>query len=138
MKITIKEEYYELIDKLEKVQWEIDGECSDIDCDKYIYRDCLKKSFKPTLEHNFSCMAHVKHKKKIYEKLLGMKKYRKYRYKKCWVCKKMLDTLGDKAALVSFTKLTIAKKIKGYQLKIEHIHKKCVKKVKVPKGWKEE
>lgn len=46
------DEYYFLIDKLDEVSWAIKGECNDIDCDKYLYKDLLKKRYKPILEHN--------------------------------------------------------------------------------------
>ena len=55
-----KEEYYVLTDKLEETEWAIEGKCNDIDCDKYLYKDLLKKKYEPVLKHNFSCIKKLK------------------------------------------------------------------------------
>jgi len=59
------DEYYFLIEKLDEVIWAIKGECNDIDCDKYLYKDLLKKIYKPVLEHNFSCFDKLKREKDV-------------------------------------------------------------------------
>src|SRR3989338_3649896 len=86
-----KEEYYILTDKLEEIEWSLEGKCNDIDCDKYMYKDLLKKRYRPVLEHNFSCMEKLRRDKSTIMKMLSDKKYKRHRYKKCAVCKKSLD-----------------------------------------------
>ena len=36
------EEYLLLTEKLETIEWALEGSCDDIDCDKYMYKDLLK------------------------------------------------------------------------------------------------
>ena len=37
------QEYSSLKKNLEEITWALEGRCNDIDCDKYAYRDLLKK-----------------------------------------------------------------------------------------------
>ncbi|MBI2499822.1 hypothetical protein HYV88_06265 [Candidatus Woesearchaeota archaeon] len=134
MKREIRDEYYLLTEKLEEIQLGLEGKCNDIDCDKYIYKDLLKKKYKPVLKHNFSCIDSLKREKVAVLRLLSQKRFKKYRYTKCNVCKNMLDRLGNKSTIVSFTKP--AKRNKGYhEWKGIWTHKKCQSKVKITKGW---
>jgi len=136
MKEKDKEEYYFLTDKLEEVDWAIKGECNDIDCDRYIYKDLLKKRYKPVLTHSFSCIKKLKAEKEAVLRILSQNKYKKYRYIKCSVCGKNLDKLNEKNKIVSFTKQI---NING---KVYHewdgvwAHKRCSSRVKTPVGWK--
>jgi len=129
----IKEEYFILTEILEEVNWALEGECNDIDCDRYMYKDLLKKKYKPVLEHNFSCMEKLNREKSALMRLLSLRKFRKLRYTKCHVCKKSLDKLSEKSTIVSFTKLTSDKKF--YQWDGVWAHNSCSPKVKIPKGW---
>ncbi len=129
-------EYYFLIDKLEEINLAINGECNDIDCDKYVYKDLLKKRYKPVLKHSFSCMDKLRMEKNVVLRLLSQRKYRPYRFEKCNVCKKALDKLNDKNKIVSFTKPTDENGRVYYQLDGVWTHKKCSSKVKIPLGWK--
>ena len=131
-----KEEYYFLTEKLERVNWALEGQCDDIDCDKYIYLDCLKASHKPILEHNFSCMSKLKVEKDVILRLLSQRKYGRYRFEKCIVCKRSLDKLSNKSVIVSFTKPIKHNGKTCYQWKGVWTHRKCSSKVKIPKGWK--
>ena len=90
----IKDEYYLLTEKLEEIEWALDGKCDDIDCDKYMYKDLLKKKYGPVLEHNFSCMKKLESEKQTIMRLLSNKKYNSLRYIKCPVCKSKVDKLG--------------------------------------------
>lgn len=127
-----KEEYYFLTDRLDEITWALEGQCNDIDCDKYMYKDILKKKYKPVLEHNFSCVKKLKMEKEIIMRILSQNKYKRYRYIKCYVCHISLDKLNEKNKIVSFTR----KMDKGYsQWNGFWIHNKCNKKVKIPKGW---
>lgn len=130
-----KEEYYFLTDKLEEVNWALDGQCNNIDCDKYIYRDSLKDKNKAILEHNFSCMNKLRVEKNVILRFLSQGKYRKYRFEKCNVCKKLLDKLNDKNEVVSFTKPIKNGRKTYYQWEGVWVHRKCSPKVKVPEGW---
>ncbi|PIO07767.1 hypothetical protein COU59_02835 [Candidatus Pacearchaeota archaeon CG10_big_fil_rev_8_21_14_0_10_34_12] len=129
-----KEEYYFLTEKLEEIQWALEGECNDIDCDKYMYRDLLKKKYKPVLKHSYSCIDKLKKEKEIVLRLLFPKKFRKYRFEKCYVCKKPLDKLDDKSIILSFTRPSKDNK-NSHEWKGYWIHKKCKSKAKIPKGW---
>jgi len=93
-----------LREKLDEINWALEGSCNDIDCNKYMYKDLIKKKFKPVLEHNYSCMSKLKGEKEAVMRLLSQSKFRELRYKKCKVCKKNLDKLSDKNNIVSFTK----------------------------------
>lgn len=75
-----KEEYYILTDKLEEIEWSLEGKCNDIDCDKYMYKDLLKKRYKPVFEHNFSCTKKLKSEKEALLRILSQKKYKNYRF----------------------------------------------------------
>ena len=126
------DEYCILTDKLEEINWTIYGKCNDIDCDKYMYKDLLKKRYHPVLEHNFSCMEKLRRDKSTIMKMLSDKKYKRHRYKKCAVCKKSLDKLNEKNIIVSFTRPSD----KGScQWNGVWTHKNCSSKVKVPRGW---
>jgi len=130
-----KDEYYFLGEKLEEINWALEGNCDDIDCDKYMYKDLLKKKYNPVLEHNFSCIDKLKRNKAAVMRLLSQKKFQKYRYEKCNVCKKKLDKLDEKNTIVSFTRPSIFGGKKTYELNMVWAHHKCSKKVKIPKGW---
>lgn len=80
MKRKYKEEYFFLEDLLEEVNAGLRGECKDIDCDKYIYKNLLKKKYKAVLEHNFSCLETIKREKRVLEALLQLPHYKKFRY----------------------------------------------------------
>lgn len=129
------DEYYFLIDKLDEVSWAIKGECNDIDCDKYLYKDLLKKKYKPVLEHSFSCMKKLRREKEAILRLLSQKKYKKYRFEKCAVCKRLLDKLDEKNKIVSFTRPSPTNE-KYYEWNGVWTHKKCAYKFKIPTGWK--
>jgi hypothetical protein len=134
MKEDIREEYCLLKEKLEEINWSLEGKCDDIDCNKYAYKYLLKKGYKPTLDHKFSCIDKLKRDKNAIMRILSQKKYRKNRYIKCPVCKKDVDELDDKSTIVSFTK-----KVEGkpyYQWNGLWAHDKCKNKVKIPDGWK--
>ena len=131
-----RDEYYFLTDKLDEVSWAIKGECNDIDCDKYIYKDLLKKKYHPVLEHSFSCMKKLKREKEAILRILSQKKYKKYRFEKCNVCKRYLDKLSNKNKIVSFTKRIKENKKVCYRWDGVWAHRKCSLKVKIPAGWK--
>ena len=131
-----KEEYYFLTDKLEEVNWALEGQCNDIDCDKYIYKRSLKGKHKPILEHNFSCMDKLRMEKNVVLRLLSQRKYRPYRFEKCNVCKKILDKLSNKSEIVGFTKPIERDRKTYYQWEGVWVHRKCSSKVKIPIGWK--
>ncbi|MEK6850675.1 MAG: hypothetical protein AABX85_03820 [Nanoarchaeota archaeon] len=130
-----REEYYLLTDKLDEIDWALDGKCNDIDCDKYLYKDLLKKRFRPVLEHNYSCMPKLKREKDAILRILSDKKYKKYRFIKCLVCKKHLDKLNNKNKVISFIKPIKNEGKIYYQWKGFWVHKSCVSKAKIPKGW---
>jgi hypothetical protein len=130
----IKNEFYFLTDKLDEINSALDGNCNDIDCDKYIYKDCLKKRYKPVLEHGFSCISFLKREKEAVMGILSLTRYKKYRYIKCNVCGKVLDRLGKEFSIESFTR---PYKDKGsFEYQGIYIHKKCKNNVSTPKGWK--
>lgn len=129
-----REEYYLLTEKLEEINAALDGNCNDIDCDKYIYKYCLKKKYKPVLKHGFSCNPSLKREKEAIMRILSLPRYKRYKYEKCIVCGKTLDTLGKEFAIVSFTR---SYKDKGsFEYKGVYVHKKCKSKVTMPEGWK--
>ena len=130
-----RDEYYFLTNKLDEIIWSLKGECDDIDCDKYLYKDLLKKKYKPVLEHNFSCIESLMRDKATVMRILSDRKYRKYRYEKCASCKKLLDKLSDKNKIVSFIKQLLNNK-EHHQWKGFWAHKNCESKIKIPKGWK--
>lgn len=129
------DEYHFLTEKLDDVTWALGGKCNDIDCDEYMYKDLLKKRYKPVLEHGFSCMESLNREKLAVMRILSQNKYKKYRYIKCNVCKKKLDKLNDKNTIVSFTR-PFERNKKYWEYKGIWVHKNCSKRVKVPKGWK--
>jgi len=131
----IKDEYYLLTEKLEEIEWALDGKCDDIDCDKYMYKDLLKKKYGPVLEHNFSCMKKLESEKQTIMRLLSNKKYNSLRYIKCPVCKTKVDKLGETSKLVSFTRPS-KHNIKCVEWNGVWTHNKCRLKVKIPEGWK--
>ena len=126
MGIENSQEYQVLTERLEEIRWAIDGDCDDIDCDKYAHRNLLKKKYKPVLEHNYSCMKKLNTDEAALLRLLSLKKFRKYRYKKCNVCRRIVDSLDKKGIIVSFTRPWHG----------VWTHRKCASKVKTPKGWK--
>jgi len=88
MEDKTREEYHVLVDILDRITWAIDGSCDDIDCDKYMYKETLQKKFKPVLEHTFSCIKKLRKEKEAVLRILSQRKYTKYRYKTCSICKK--------------------------------------------------
>ena len=130
-----RDEYYLLTEKLEEIQWAIEGKCNDIDCDKYIYRNLLKKKYKPVLEHNFSCLKKLKTEKDAILRLLSLRKFKKYRYIKCSACKNNLDKLDDKSIIVSFTRQSKERK-DCHEWNGLWAHERCESKVKIPEGWR--
>ncbi len=128
-----KEEYFVLSERIEIVRWAISGSCDDIDCDRYLYKDLLRKKYGPVLEHNFSCIDKLKRDEKALLRILGDKRYKKFRYEICQVCKKLADKLDEKNEVVCFTKELMDGKY--LEIKTFFIHKKCYEKVKSPKGW---
>jgi len=130
-----KEEYYFLTEKLEEVDWALKGQCNDIDCNKYMYKELLKKKYKPVLEHNFSCIKNLKRDKDAILRILSKKRYEKYRYEKCNVCGKILDKLSNKSVIVSFKKKSDFKGREAYEWNGVWVHRKCRRKVKIPIGW---
>ena len=130
-----KDEYYFLTEKLDEVTWAIEGSCNDIDCDKYLYKDLLKKKYKPVLEHNFSCLAKLKREKEAIFRLLSVSKFKRFRYKKCQVCKKEVDSLGKEYVIVGFMKPSEFNGQKAFQHKGIGLHGGCKKLLKTPKGW---
>jgi len=129
------DEYYLLTEKLEEINWALDSKCNDIDCDKYMYKELLKKRYKPVLEHNFSCIERLKRDKATIMRMLAHRKYKRYRYKKCAVCKKLLDKLNEKNKIIGFTRPSLANN-KYFEWKGVWAHKNCKSKVKIPEGWK--
>lgn len=129
-----REEYYFLTENLDEINAALEGNCNDIDCDKYIYKYCLKKRYKPVLKHGFSCIPSLKIEKEAIMRIVSLPRYKKYRYEKCAVCEKKLDSLGKEYSIVSFTR---PYKDKGsVEYKGIYVHKKCKRKVAVPDGWK--
>ena len=128
-----REEYYLLTEKLQEIDAALEGNCNDIDCDKYLYKYCLKKRYEPVLKHGFSCIPSLKREKEAIMRIVSLPRYKKFRYEKCAVCGKKLDSLGSEFSIVSFTRPSGDK---GYvEYKGVHVHKKCKRKVAVPKGW---
>ena len=128
-----KEEYFVLSERIEIVRWAISGSCDDIDCDGYLYKDLLRKKYGSVLEHNFSCIDKLKRDEKALLRILGDKRYKKFRYEICQVCKKLADKLDEKNEVVCFTKELMDGKY--LEIKTFFIHKKCYEKVKSPKWW---
>lgn len=130
-----REEYDILEKKLEEVTWALEGSCDDVDCDKYTYKDLLKKKYKPVLEHGFSCLPNLKREKEALMRLLSLKKFKKFRYKKCSICQKRLDSLGKSYTIVSFLRPLEFNGRKAYEYKGIAVHKSCKKRVLIPLGW---
>jgi len=130
-----RDEYYLLTEKLEETDWALDGSCNDIDCDKYMYKSLLKTKYKPVLKHSYSCSSKLKREKEAVMRLLSLKKFKKFRYKKCSVCNRYVDSLGKDSLIVSFTRPATFKGKKVSEYKGIYVHKKCKYKVKVPAGW---
>jgi len=129
------DEYFLLIEKLEEIIWALEGSCNDIDCDKYTYKNLLRKKYKPVLEHNFSCMPKLRREKEAAMHLLSLNKFRKFRYKKCGICRGKLDSLGKDFSIVSYTRPISFKGKISYEYKSVQVHQKCKKKVKIPAGF---
>lgn len=129
-----REEYGFLTEKLDEVNWALQGDCNDIDCNKYLYKNLLKKKFKPILKHSYSCMEKLMREKDAILRLLSQKKFKEYRFERCYVCKRLLDKLNDKNKVVMFSKKSEKNK-KYYEIKLFGIHGKCESKVKTPEGW---
>ena len=96
----------------------------------------VKIGSKPVLEHNSSCIKKLRTEREVVLRILSQKKYKKYRYLKCNVCKKELDKLSKKSKIVSFTKPIEVKEKVYYQWEGVWTHKSCASKVKIPTGWK--
>ena len=133
---NIKEEYYLLTDHLDEFNQALDGDCDDVDCDKYLFREYLKKRFKPLLEHGFSCIEGLKRQKAVLMRLVSLPKYKRFRFKKCPVCKNEMDKLGEDYMITCFTEPTEKKK-KYYKMEIRSSHTKCKSKLNAPKGFTE-
>ncbi|MBI2628689.1 hypothetical protein HYW74_01240 [Candidatus Pacearchaeota archaeon] len=130
-----KDEYYFLTEKLDEIEWALEGKCNDIDCNKYMYKDLLKKRYKPVLEHNFSCVKKLKIDKLAIMGILSQQRYKPFRYTKCHVCGINLDKLNKNNKIVGFTRKIIEKKNNYYEWKGFWVHCNCEKKVKIPVGW---
>jgi len=131
-----REEYYFLTEKLQEIDAALEDNCNDIDCDKYMYKYCLKKSYKPVLKHGFSCIPSLKREKEAIMRIVSLPRYKKYRYVKCAVCGRELDSLGKEYRIVSFMRPSCLNE--GYfEYQGIYVHKKCKRKVAVPDGgWK--
>ena len=129
----VRDEYFLLTDKVEEINAALEGYCDDIDCDKYTYRDLLKKKYKPVLEHNFSCIDKLNREKSAVMRLLSLDKFKRFRYEKCSVCNKQVDKLSDTSTIVSFTRPVPDRN--AYEWNGLHVHKKCEKSVTIPEGW---
>lgn len=134
----LNEEYFLLTDKLDEIKWALEDKCNDIDCDKYMYKDLLKKKYRPVLEHNYSCLKKLKREHAAVLRLLSLNKFRKLRHKKCSGCKKLLDTLSNKSVIVSFTRPSehMLNSQKTYEWKGFWVHNVCKKNFKNIVGWK--
>ncbi|HLD06515.1 MAG TPA: hypothetical protein VJC16_03200 [Candidatus Nanoarchaeia archaeon] len=88
------DEYRVLTEKLDEIAWALEGKCNDIDCDKYMYKDLLKKKYKPALAHHYSCIPSLHREKGALMRLLSLRKFRRFRYKKCAICGRTADSLG--------------------------------------------
>ncbi|MBI5797463.1 hypothetical protein HZA98_01000 [Candidatus Woesearchaeota archaeon] len=130
-----QEEYNLLVDILDRTTWALDGSCDDIDCDQYMYKESLRKKCKPVLEHPFSCVEKLKIEKEAVLRILSQRKYTKYRYKKCNVCKKGVDSLSKDSDLMGYTRPSQLHK-NSHEWNSVWVHKRCRTKVKTPKGWK--
>lgn len=135
MEDKTKEEYYLLVDLLDRITWSLDGSCDDIDCDQYTYKNLLQKRIKPVLEHNFSCVKKLRTEKEAILRILSQKKYVQYRSKKCNVCKKSVDSLSKDSFLVSYTR-PYPLKNNSHEWNAVWVHKRCRTKLQIPKGWK--
>src|SRR3989344_9182046 len=133
---NVKEEYYFLTEKLDEINWALNCSCNDIDCDKYMYKDILKKKYKPVLKHGYSYIPKLKIEKNALMRLLSLNKFRKFRYKQCSVCDKKIDSLGNDFTIVSFTRPIVFKGRKVYEYKGYYAHKKYKSKVNAQIGWK--
>ncbi len=131
----IKDEYYFLTERLEEINLALNGECNDIDCDRYMCRLPLMKKYKPILQHSFSCINSLKRDKAAILIILSKKRYKKHRYTQCNACRKVLDKLGDDSTIASFTKKSKIMGKKVYEWKGFWVHEKCRKKVKAKTGW---
>jgi hypothetical protein len=134
MNKKIRDEYYLLSEKLDEIRWALEGECDDIDCDEYLYKNLLKNKYKPVLEHDFSCMENLNRNKAAVMRLLSQKKFRKFRYEMCTVCNKNVDKLHGSNTIVSYTRPSETDK-KYFHWEGIWAHKHCQHKVKIPKGW---
>ncbi len=134
MNEKIRDEYYVLTENLDEIDWALDGNCNDIDCDHYMHKDLLKKKYKPVLKHGYSCVKGLRRDRAAVMRLLSMKKFRKYRFEKCAVCKKLLDKLDKHNKIVGFTKPIMGSKYVRWEG--VWTHKGCASKFKVPEGWK--
>ncbi|MDO8628347.1 MAG: hypothetical protein Q7R56_01175 [Nanoarchaeota archaeon] len=125
--------YHFLTDKLDEITWALKGECNDIDCDHYLYKNLLKKDYS-VLSHHTSCIEALQQEKEAIVYLLSQKKFKLYRYETCPVCKNKVDKLSKLGTIISFTRP--AKQKGYYEWKGFWTHKKCQKKAKIPEGWK--
>ena len=127
-------EYFYLINQLDIINNYLTGNvCDDIDCDRYMYKDCLKKH-RPILEHKFSCFPMLKRDRDSLMRILSLPKYKRFRYCKCAVCGKIVDKLGKYFHIEGYTKK--CEDSSCYHWDSSYMHKGCKKKFKIPKGWK--
>jgi hypothetical protein len=126
----IRDEYYLLSERLYDVKAALRGDCDDIDCDHYIYKELLKKKYGPVLKHSFSCKESLEREKAALLRLLSLDRFRKVRHKPCAACGKLVDTLNER--LVGFRK-----PLAGGYVEVKHVwaHRACARSVKAPKGW---
>ena len=112
-----------------------DKHCTSLKKKLVLLKEMLKKKYRPVLEHNFSCIKKLRKMKATVMRLLSEKKYKKYRYDICKVCKRNVDKLSEKNVIVSYTRPSLTHK--GYhEWEGDWTHKKCMKKAKIPKCWK--
>ena len=138
VKHEINDEYFFLTDKLDEIKWALEGKCNDIDCDRYMYKNLLKKKYKSVLEHSYSCLKKLKREQAAVLRMLSLSKFRKLRHKKCSTCRKLLDTLSNKSIIVSLTRPSghMHNGQKTYEWKGFWVHNACKKNFKNIVGWK--
>jgi hypothetical protein len=136
-KSKLYEQYWFLVYSLQHVKWRIEGRCDDIDCNMYEYRDRLKNQTIPR-DHVISCLPELKRKRSAIISLLGERRYRTFRYKKCFICKASLDTLDDRHYVAILKKIMLTKHgLRGQgELSLVEMHGSCEKRFQVPDGFR--
>ena len=123
----IKRLYLILNENLENCEDIINNECDDIDCSKFKYAKELRNPY--NIISHASCVKKAKSEKEIILEFLKEKRFNRFRYKKCCVCKKKLDTLSKEYHIEMITK----KLAKSSQAYFFIMHAKCKKKWNVKK-----